>query len=129
MFKISGVTRFITIYKRAGSSIVQNDAKLILDSNMRCTITELFNAFPITTKEKEDLSCCPEKERSPQLLAHKTMGQLNNGVAQVMISQVQHQTASHSSVFSSEAMNMNKIICILQVLAFYQIIKFVISYI
>ncbi|KOB66533.1 putative mrna splicing factor atp-dependent rna helicase, partial [Operophtera brumata] len=76
-----GVNRFITIYKRAGSSIVQNDAKLILDSNMRCTITELFNAFPITTKEKEDLSSCPEKERSPQL-AHKAMGQLNNGVAQ-----------------------------------------------
>ncbi|KAI8433981.1 hypothetical protein MSG28_012132 [Choristoneura fumiferana] len=51
---------------------------------MRCSITELFNAFPITSKEKDDLSCCPEKERSPQL-AHKTVGQLNNGVAQVVI--------------------------------------------
>ncbi|XP_045484287.1 3'-5' RNA helicase YTHDC2 [Pieris rapae] len=77
-----GVNRYITIYKRIGSTIIQNDAKLILDSNMRCSITELFNAFPITSKEKEDLSCCPEKERSPQL-AHKSMGQLNNGVAQV----------------------------------------------
>ncbi|XP_038221277.1 3'-5' RNA helicase YTHDC2-like [Zerene cesonia] len=77
-----GVNRYITIYKRIGSTIIQNDAKLILDSNMRCTITELVNAFPITSKEKEDLSCCPEKERSPQL-AHKTMGQLNNGVAQI----------------------------------------------
>lgn len=72
----------MTIYKRVGSTIIQNDAKLILDSNMRCSITELFNAFPITSKEKDDLSCCPEKERSPQL-AHKTLGQLNNGVAQV----------------------------------------------
>ncbi|RVE42597.1 hypothetical protein evm_012766 [Chilo suppressalis] len=77
-----GVNRYITIYKRSGSTIIQNDAKLILDSNMRCTIAELFNAFPITSKEKDDLSCCPEKERSPQL-AHKTLGQLNNGVAQV----------------------------------------------
>ncbi|XP_045500941.1 3'-5' RNA helicase YTHDC2-like [Colias croceus] len=77
-----GVNRYMTIYKRIGSTIIQNDAKLILDSNMRCTITELFNAFPITSKEKEDLSCCPEKERSPQL-AHKSMGQLNNGVAQI----------------------------------------------
>ena len=49
---------------------------------MRCTITELFNAFPMTSKEKDDLSCCPEKERSPQL-SHKSLGQLNNGVAQV----------------------------------------------
>ncbi|KAL0870333.1 hypothetical protein ABMA27_005350 [Loxostege sticticalis] len=77
-----GVNRYLTIYKRVGSTIIQNDAKLILDSNMRCTIAELFNAFPITSKEKDDLSCCPEKERSPQL-AHKTLGQLNNGVAQV----------------------------------------------
>ncbi|CAK1542369.1 unnamed protein product [Leptosia nina] len=77
-----GVNRYITIYKRIGSTIIQNDAKLILDPNMRCSITDLFNAFPITSKEKEDLSCCPEKERSPQL-AHKSMGQLNNGVAQV----------------------------------------------
>ncbi|XP_049871809.1 3'-5' RNA helicase YTHDC2-like [Pectinophora gossypiella] len=77
-----GVNRYLTIYKRVGSSIIQNDAKLILDSNMRCSITELFNAFPITSKEKDDLSCCLEKERSPQL-AHKTLGQLNNGVAQV----------------------------------------------
>ncbi|XP_063383096.1 3'-5' RNA helicase YTHDC2-like [Cydia fagiglandana] len=77
-----GVNRYITIYKRIGSTIIQNDAKLILDSNMRCSITELFNTFPITSKEKDDLSCCPEKERSPQL-AHKPVGQLNNGVAQV----------------------------------------------
>ncbi|XP_053612079.1 3'-5' RNA helicase YTHDC2-like [Plodia interpunctella] len=77
-----GVNRYLTIYKRIGSTIIQNDAKLILDSNMRCSIAELSNAFPITNKEKDDLSCCPEKERSPQL-AHKTLGQLNNGVAQV----------------------------------------------
>ncbi|KAG6452028.1 hypothetical protein O3G_MSEX007431 [Manduca sexta] len=77
-----GVNRYLTIYKRIGSTIIQNDAKLILDSNMRCSITELFNAFPITSKEKDDLSSCPEKERSPQL-AHKTLGQLNNGVAQI----------------------------------------------
>lgn len=77
-----GVNRYITIYKRIGSTIIQNDAKLILDSNMRCTIAELCNAFPITSKEKDDLSSCPEKERSPQL-THKSMGQLNNGVAQV----------------------------------------------
>lgn len=49
---------------------------------MRCTIKELLSAFPVTSKEKDDLSSCPEKERSPQL-THKTMGQLNNGVAQV----------------------------------------------
>ncbi|XP_013183775.2 3'-5' RNA helicase YTHDC2 [Amyelois transitella] len=77
-----GVNRYLTIYKRLGSTIIQNDAKLILDSNMRCSIAELSNAFPITNKEKDDLSCCPEKERSPQL-AHKTLGQLNNGVAQI----------------------------------------------
>ncbi|XP_063895076.1 3'-5' RNA helicase YTHDC2 [Helicoverpa armigera] len=77
-----GVNRYITIYKRIGSTIIQNDAKLILDSNMRCSIAELCNAFPITSKEKDDLSSCPEKERSPQL-THKSMGQLNNGVAQV----------------------------------------------
>ncbi|CAG5059084.1 unnamed protein product [Parnassius apollo] len=77
-----GVNRYLTIYKRMGSTIIQNDAKLILDSNMRCSISELINAFPITSKEKDDLSCCPEKERSPQL-AHKSLGQLNNGVAQV----------------------------------------------
>lgn len=79
---ITGVNRYITIYKRIGSTIIQNDAKLILDSNMRCSITELFNSYPITSKEKEDLSCCPEKERSPQL-THKSMGHLNNGMAQV----------------------------------------------
>ncbi|KAJ8714380.1 hypothetical protein PYW07_002605 [Mythimna separata] len=77
-----GVNRYLTIYKRVGSTIIQNDAKLILDSNMRCSIAELCNAFPITSKEKDDLSSCPEKERSPQL-THKSMGQLNNGVAQV----------------------------------------------
>ncbi|XP_026498192.2 3'-5' RNA helicase YTHDC2-like [Vanessa tameamea] len=77
-----GVNRYLTIYKRVGSTIIQNDAKLILDSNMRCVIKEVFNAFPITAKEKEDLSLSPEKERAPQLI-HKTLGQLNNGVAQI----------------------------------------------
>ncbi|XP_072938114.1 3'-5' RNA helicase YTHDC2-like [Epargyreus clarus] len=77
-----GVNRYITIYKRVGSTIIQSDAKLILDSNMRCTISELFNAFPITNKEKDDLSVNGDKERSPQL-AHKSLGQLNNGIALV----------------------------------------------
>ncbi|CAH2049582.1 unnamed protein product, partial [Iphiclides podalirius] len=77
-----GVNRYLTIYKRVGSTIIQSDAKLILDSNMRCSIAELLTAFPLTSKEKDDLSSCPEKERSPQL-AHKSLGQLNNGVAQV----------------------------------------------
>lgn len=77
-----GVNRYLTVYKRVGSSIIQNDAKLILDSNMRCSIAELSNTFPITNKEKDDLSSCPEKERSPQL-SHKSLGQLNNGVAQI----------------------------------------------
>lgn len=49
---------------------------------MRYGITALYNSFPITGKEKEDLNCCAEKERSPQL-AHKVMGQLNNGITQV----------------------------------------------
>ncbi|XP_068622480.1 3'-5' RNA helicase YTHDC2-like [Battus philenor] len=77
-----GVNRYLTIYKRAGSTIIQNNAKLILDSNMRCSIVELLTAFPLTAKERDDLSCCSDKERSPQL-THKSMGQLNNGVAQV----------------------------------------------
>ncbi|KAL4720139.1 hypothetical protein ACJJTC_008307, partial [Scirpophaga incertulas] len=77
-----GVNRYITIYKRSGSTIIQNDAKLVLDASIRSVVTELFSAFPITSKEKEELSCCSEKERSPQV-THKTLGQLNNGVPQV----------------------------------------------
>ncbi|XP_013174019.1 PREDICTED: probable ATP-dependent RNA helicase YTHDC2 [Papilio xuthus] len=77
-----GVNRYLTIYKRVGSTIIQNDAKLILDSNMRCSIVEMLSSFPLTNKERDDLSIGPEKERTPQL-THKVLGQLSNGVAQI----------------------------------------------
>lgn len=77
-----GVNRFITIYKRMGSTIIQTDAKLALDSTTRCSITDLLNAYPMTSKEKDDLTNCTERERCPQV-GHKAMGQLNNGVAQI----------------------------------------------
>lgn len=49
---------------------------------MRCSIVEMLSSFPLTNKERDDLSVGPEKERQPQL-THKVLGQLNNGVAQV----------------------------------------------
>lgn len=80
--KGKGVHRFITVYKRSGSTIIQSDAKLILDSNMRCSINELLSAYPLTSKEKDDISIFPEKDKSPQIV-QKPLSQFGNGVALV----------------------------------------------
>lgn len=75
----SGVKRFVTVYKRAGSTIVQKDAVLALDPQVRRAVTDLLEAFPITAKEKDELNNCCERERNN----HVAMGHLSGGVPQV----------------------------------------------
>jgi hypothetical protein len=85
-----GVHRYITVYKRSGSTVVQKDARLVLDPHMRQSIAELLEMYPITSREKEDLNS--ERERSQT--GHKNIGYLNTTIPQIPNTQINPEVAA-----------------------------------
>lgn len=60
-----GTNRFLTVYKREGSTIVQADAVIKLQKASRQSIYNLLQAFPLNHKECQDLLPPIERERPP----------------------------------------------------------------
>lgn len=56
-----GANRFLTVYKREGSTIVQADAVIRLQKTSRQSIYNLIKKFPLDNKERRDL--VPPTER------------------------------------------------------------------
>ena len=59
-----GQTRYITVYKKESSTLIQRDAVFQLSHNSRQNILNLVQRFPVTTKERQDLLPLTESERS-----------------------------------------------------------------
>ncbi|KZC13983.1 putative ATP-dependent RNA helicase YTHDC2 [Dufourea novaeangliae] len=83
-----GRNRYLTVYKREGSTIVQADAVLKLQKASRQSIYTLLQNFPLNHKECHDLLPPIERERplNTDVSVHtntKAMGRLNNSVPQV----------------------------------------------
>ena len=83
-----GKNRFLTVYKRERSTIVQADAVLKLQKASRQSIYNLLQSFPLNHKECQDLLPPIERERplSTDVSVNtntKAMGRLNNSVPQI----------------------------------------------
>ncbi|XP_048505988.1 3'-5' RNA helicase YTHDC2-like isoform X2 [Athalia rosae] len=81
-----GANRFLTVYKRERSTIVQADAMIKLQKPSRQSIYNLIQKFPLSNKERQDLLPPTERERivSAEVNTNtKAMGRLNSGIPQV----------------------------------------------
>ncbi|XP_015520709.1 3'-5' RNA helicase YTHDC2 [Neodiprion pinetum] len=81
-----GTNRFLTVYKREGSTIVQADAIIKLQKSSRQGIYNLIQKFPLSNKERQDLLPPTERERIINTEVNtntKAMGRLNGGIPQV----------------------------------------------
>jgi hypothetical protein len=58
-----GVNRYLTVYKREHSTIVQADAIIKLEKSSRQSIYNLIKKFPLDNKERRDLLPHTERER------------------------------------------------------------------
>lgn len=80
--------RFLTVYKKDGSTIVQADAEFQLVKTSRQTVVTLLQRFPVTNKERQDLVPLSEKDRLliDDALArdiNKSTGRLNYGIPHI----------------------------------------------
>lgn len=63
LFYRKGTNRFLTVYKREGSTIVQADAVIKLQKSSKQSIYNLMQTFPLNHKECQDLLPPIERER------------------------------------------------------------------
>ena len=63
-----GAARFLTIYKRDGSTIMQSDAVLGLSPAAKKLASSLLAQCPVTAKERQDLLPPTDRERSPYVV-------------------------------------------------------------
>ncbi|KAK6644023.1 hypothetical protein RUM43_000288 [Polyplax serrata] len=78
--------RFLTVYKREGSTIVQADAHFQLSRQSRQIVYNLLNKFPLTNRERQDLLPQTERDRiiNPDSREiNRALGRLPAGMAQV----------------------------------------------
>ncbi|XP_063990992.1 3'-5' RNA helicase YTHDC2-like [Diachasmimorpha longicaudata] len=81
-----GASRFLTVYKREGSTIIQSDASITLNKQSKQTMLNLIQNFPLNNKERQDLLPPTERERTMDneiTTTTKAMGRLNGTIAQV----------------------------------------------
>lgn len=57
------MNRFLTVYKREGSTIVQADAVIKLQNASKQSMYNLLHTFPLNQKEYQDLLPPIERER------------------------------------------------------------------
>ena len=64
-----GASRYLTVFKREGSTIMQSDAGLSLTPNSRKFATNLLTQYPVTNKERQELLPPTDRERNPYVVA------------------------------------------------------------
>lgn len=62
-----GDKRFLTIYKREGSTIVQKDAVLRLTGQSRQVLESLANRYALSHRERQDLLPPTERDRNQSM--------------------------------------------------------------
>ncbi|KAJ1522358.1 hypothetical protein ONE63_002650 [Megalurothrips usitatus] len=86
----NGLNRAVTVYKREGSSIVQEDPSFTLCPTSRLLIKTLLIECPLTAKERQDLMPQMERDRDREKAFScevkemgRAMGRLSSGVPQI----------------------------------------------
>ncbi len=67
-----GAGRYLTVYKREGSTIMQSDAILALSPPARKFSINLLNQYPVTSKERQELLPPTDRERNPYVTSEST---------------------------------------------------------
>ncbi|XP_043241748.1 3'-5' RNA helicase YTHDC2-like isoform X2 [Amphibalanus amphitrite] len=78
--------RFLTVYKKHGSTIVQADAVFALARMSRHHVSSLLSKFPVTNRERQELLPPTERDRllQPDVRdVNRATGRLNSGIPQV----------------------------------------------
>lgn len=92
----TGDTRYITIYKREGSAIVQKDAALSLTSTARSLLLSLLNKQPVSAREQQD--CMPPHDRSKDTFNENREG--FRGMGRLMANVPQPPRSSPNKAYS-----------------------------
>ncbi|BES97417.1 HA2 [Nesidiocoris tenuis] len=79
-------SRYLTVYKRDGSAIMQNDATINLTPGSRGSLLSLLAKHPVTPREKQD--CLPPVERCKDVYqegreSSRALGRLGGGKPEV----------------------------------------------
>ncbi|CAL4103669.1 unnamed protein product, partial [Meganyctiphanes norvegica] len=83
-----GSGRYLTVYKKEGSTIMSSEAMIALCETTRSTILSLLHRCPVTNKERQDLLPATERDRlmNPELRdlsVLRSLGRLTPGPPQV----------------------------------------------
>uniref|UniRef100_A0A0N7ZAQ8 RNA helicase n=1 Tax=Scylla olivacea TaxID=85551 RepID=A0A0N7ZAQ8_SCYOL len=83
-----GSSRYLTVYKKEGSTIMSKEALVTLADQTRSTILSLLHRCPVTNKERQDLLSATERDRlmNPELRdlsVLRSLGRLTPGPPQV----------------------------------------------
>ncbi|KAK3882695.1 hypothetical protein Pcinc_012942 [Petrolisthes cinctipes] len=83
-----GSSRYLTVYKKEGSTIMSREAEVVLAESTRSTILGLLHRCPVTNKERQDLLPATERDRlmNPELREMsvvRSLGRLTPGPPQV----------------------------------------------
>ena len=104
-----GINRYLTVYKREGSTIMQSDAGLSLAPASKKATANLLAQYPVTNKERQELLPPTDRERNPYSMSEgssylhnylklffflttkpipgrdmsRAMGKLNSGIPQI----------------------------------------------
>ncbi|XP_042863704.1 3'-5' RNA helicase YTHDC2-like [Penaeus japonicus] len=83
-----GSSRYLTVYKKEGSTIMSSEAVVALADSTRSTILGLLQRCPVTNKERQDLLPATERDRlmNPELRdlsVLRSLGRLTPGPPQI----------------------------------------------
>ncbi|XP_023236112.1 probable ATP-dependent RNA helicase YTHDC2 [Centruroides sculpturatus] len=81
-----GANRYLTVYKKEGSTIVQADAVFELGRISRQHCLNLLQRYPVSARERQELLPPTERDRLMSQDArdvNRTTGRLNNGIPQI----------------------------------------------
>lgn len=81
-----GANRYLTVYKKEGSTIVQADAVFELGRISRQHCLNLLQRYPVSARERQELLPPTERDRLMGQDArdvNRTTGRLNNGIPQI----------------------------------------------
>ncbi|XP_013779316.1 probable ATP-dependent RNA helicase YTHDC2 isoform X2 [Limulus polyphemus] len=93
----NGANRYLTVYKKEGSTIVQADAVFQMGRVSKQHVVTLLERYPVSARERQELLPPTERDR---LMGHenrdvnRTTGRLNNGIPQVPQSRLDSELSS-----------------------------------
>ncbi|KAG8185460.1 hypothetical protein JTE90_019719 [Oedothorax gibbosus] len=89
-----GVTRFLTVYKKEGSTIVQDDATFEVGDSSQRHAAALLHKFPLTARERQELLPPTERDRilgQDVREVSRNIGRLGSGIPMVPLRRCENE--------------------------------------